>query len=544
MEDITASPQWSALVKHQAELAGVHLRKLFADDPARGTELAVTAGEIYLDYSKHRVTRETVRLLLDLAECSGLHENIEAMFRGDHINNTENRSVLHIALRKPAGDSLVVDGVDVAAQVREVIEKMADFTGQIQEGRFLGCTGKPIRTVINIGIGGSDLGPLMAYEALRDYHHPGIECRFVSNLDPSDLEDALVGANPEHTLFIVASKTFTTVETLTNARVARQWLVDALGTSPEVISKHVAGVSASPAKAKEFGVDPELVFPMFDWVGGRYSFDSAIGLSLMIGIGRKNFEELLAGLHTMDEHFRTAPFAQNAAVIQGLLGVWYTNFLGAETHAVLPYSSRLRRFPAYLQQLTMESTGKRVTMDGQPVPTMTGEIYWGEPGTNGQHAFYQLLHQGTWLVPSDFIGFGEPSGAGKGDFDLFTANMLAQGAALAFGKTREEVEAEGTAASVIPHRVMPGNQPSSTILMPKLTPSALGQLVALYEHTVFVKGVIWGINCFDQWGVELGKVMAMRIAPALAPDPDAAKGFETDASTAELIRRYRSLRGR
>ncbi|NLT56329.1 MAG: glucose-6-phosphate isomerase [Actinomycetales bacterium] len=546
MEDITASPEWLALAKHQSELAGVHLRRLFAEDPGRGTELSATAGDVYLDYSKHRVTRETLRLLTALAERAGVRERTEAMFRGDHINGSEDRAVLHVALRIPRGGSLVVDGVDVAAEVHAVLDRMAAFTERVHSGDFVGCTGRPIRTVVNIGIGGSDLGPLMAYEALRDHHQPGLECRFVSNLDPTDLEDALAGADPEQTLFIVSSKTFTTVETLTNARVARQWLTEALGTGPEVAARHIAAVSAAPARAAAFGVDPELVFPMFDWVGGRYSFDSAIGLSLMLGIGRGNFEDLLAGLHLMDEHFRTAPFAENVPVIQALLGVWYTNFFGAATHAVLPYSSRLRRFPAYLQQLTMESNGKRVRVDGSAVTTDTGEIYWGEPGTNGQHAFYQLLHQGTWLVPSDFIGFAEPSGAGRGDFDLFTANMLAQGAALAFGKTVEEVEAEGTRADVVPHRVMPGNQPSSTILMPRLTPSTLGQLVALYEHTVFVKGVIWGINPFDQWGVELGKVMATRIAPELAEDRPAggASGPGLDASTTELIRRYRVHRGR
>jgi glucose-6-phosphate isomerase len=542
VDDITASPQWAALTKHQAEIADQRLRDIFAQDPARGTELACTVGDLYLDYSKHRVTRETLSLLVDLAERAGLREQIDAMFRGDHINLSEDRPALHIALRKPAGENLVVDGVDVVAEVHAVIDRMAALTEQIHSGQFLGCTGRPIKTVVNIGIGGSDLGPLMAYEALRDFHHPAVTCRFVSNLDPTDLEDALVGAEPATTLFIVSSKTFTTVETLTNAKVARQWLTDALGSGPEVAARHFAGVSASPERAAAFGVDPGLVFPTFEWVGGRYSFDSAIGLSLMIGIGRAGFEELLAGLRTMDEHFRTAPFAQNAPVLQALLGIWYTNFFGAETHAVLPYSSRLRRFPAYLQQLTMESTGKRVRLDGAPVATTTGEIYWGEPGTNGQHAFYQLLHQGTWLVPSDFIGFAEPSGAGRGDFDLFTANLLAQSSALAFGKTAEEVKAEGTAEAIVPHRVMPGNQPSSTILMPKLTPAALGQLVALYEHTTFVKGVIWGINCFDQWGVELGKVMATRIAPTLGEEAAPTAGL--DQSTAELIRRYRASRGR
>lgn len=546
MDDISATPEWSALAKHQVDLADRHLRQLFADDPARGTDLCATAGDVYLDYSKHRVTRHTLRLLFALARRAGLAERIEAMFRGEHINVTEDRAVLHTALRRPAGGSLVVDGVDVVRQVRETIERMAAFTEAIHSGAAVGSTGKPIRTVVNIGIGGSDLGPLMAYEALRDFHHPGVRCRFVSNVDPTDLEDALVDADPEETLFVVASKTFTTVETLTNAQWARRWLSEALGSGPEVVARHFAGVSASPQRAVAFGIDPDRVFPMFEWVGGRYSFDSAIGLPIMLGIGRQNFEDLLAGLHTMDEHFRTAAFEENLPVIQGLLGIWYTNFFAAQTHVVLPYSSRLRRFPSYLQQLTMESTGKRVRLDGAAVHTATGEIYWGEPGTNGQHAFYQLLHQGTWLVPADFIGFAKTSGAGRGDFNLFSANMLAQASALAFGRSHEEVLAEGTAQAVAPHRVMPGNQPSSTILLPRLTPSTLGQLVALYEHTVFVKGAVWGINCFDQWGVELGKVLATRIAPVLAKDESTADDSGTvhaaDTSTPALIRHYREVR--
>ncbi|HET8658146.1 MAG TPA: glucose-6-phosphate isomerase [Micromonosporaceae bacterium] len=545
VEDITTTEEWAALVKHRGEIEHRHLRELFAADPARGTELTVRAGDLYLDYAKHRVTRRTLDLLVALAERAGLPVAIDAMYAGEHVNTSEDRPALHIALRLPRAARLEVDGHDVVAEVHQALDRMGALTDRIHAGELPGATGRPIRNVVNIGIGGSDLGPLMAYVALADYHHPGVRCRFVSNLDPTDLQDAVAGLDPAETLFVVSSKTFTTIETLRNAESARRWLAAALGTGPEVAARHFAGVSASTDRVRRFGIQPELTFPTFEWVGGRYSFDSAIGLALMAGIGRESFADLLAGLHTMDEHFRTAPFTANMPVLQGLLGIWCANFLGAQTHAVLPYSSRLRRFPAYLQQLTMESTGKRVRRDGSPVTTTTGEIYWGEPGTNGQHAFYQLLHQGTWPVPADFIGFAEPSGgpgADGGDYDLFLANLLAQAAVLAFGRTAEEVAAEGSDPTVVPHRVMPGNQPTSTILAPRLTPATLGQLVALYEHTVFVKGVVWGVNCFDQWGVELGKAVATQIAPLLAPGGH--KIPPLDSSTNELVRWYRAARGR
>ncbi|HET8681173.1 MAG TPA: glucose-6-phosphate isomerase [Micromonosporaceae bacterium] len=543
MEDITATEEWAALVKHRGEIEQRHLRELFAADPARGTELTVHAGDLYLDYAKHRVTRQTLDLLVALAERAGLRAAIDAMYAGEHVNTSEDRPALHIALRLPRSAGLVVDGRDVVAEVHQALDRMGELTDRIHAGELPGATGRPIRNVVNIGIGGSDLGPLMAYVALADYHQPGVRCRFVSNLDPTDLQDAVAGLDPAETLFVVSSKTFSTIETLRNAESARRWLEAALGTGPEVAARHFAGVSASTDRVRRFGIAPELTFPTFEWVGGRYSFDSAIGLALMAGIGRESFAGLLAGLHTMDEHFRTARWHANMPVLQGLLGVWCANFLGAQTHAVLPYSSRLRRFPAYLQQLTMESTGKRVRRDGSPVTTTTGEIYWGEPGTNGQHAFYQLLHQGTWPVPADLIGFAEPSGHGDGDYDLFLANLLAQAAVLAFGRTAEEVAAEGSDPAVVPHRVMPGNQPTSTILAPRLTPATLGQLVALYEHTVFVKGVVWGVNCFDQWGVELGKAVATQIAPLLAAEaPEVPPSL--DSSTTELVRWYRAARGR
>jgi glucose-6-phosphate isomerase len=459
------------------------------------------------------------------------------MFAGRRINVSEDRPVLHVALRMPRGTSLVVDGEDVVASVHATLDRMRDLANRIRAGEYRGHGGQPIRAIVNIGIGGSDLGPVMAHDALRDYGNRGIDCRFVSNVDPDDLSDALADLDPGQTLFIVCSKTFTTVETLTNARVAREWLVATLGAS--AVPAHFAAVSADTGKAAEFGIVPELVFPMWDWVGGRYSFDSAIGLSLMVEIGPEHFAAMLDGLHTIDEHFRTAPFAANMPVIQGLLGAWYRNFFGAETHAVLPYSKRLHRFPAYLQQLMMESTGKRVRLDGSAVTTDTGEIYWGEPGTNGQHAFYQLLHQGTSVVPADFVGFLEPAAIRPGDYDLFFSNLLAQTAALAFGRTASEVAAEGAPADLVPHKVMGGNQPTSTILAPRLSPGTLGQLVALYEHTAFVKGVIWGINCFDQWGVELGKILAGRIAPALT----GAGAIDLDSSTAALARRYRERHG-
>ncbi|HEY8480552.1 MAG TPA: glucose-6-phosphate isomerase [Spirillospora sp.] len=546
MSDITESPEWSALAGHHAEIAGRHLRELFADDPGRADRMTVTAGDLHLDYSKHRVTDETLRLLVALAERAGLRDRIEAMFTGEHINVSEDRAVLHTALRLPPGEALTVDGQDVAADVHAVLDKMSDFARRVRSGEWRGFTGKPITTVVNIGIGGSDLGPAMAYEALRDYADPGITCRFVSNIDPADITGALAGLDPERTLFVVSSKTFGTLETLTNAKVARRWLVERLGDDAAV-ARHFVAVSTNAERVAAFGIDTANMFEFWDWVGGRYSFDGAIGLSLMIAIGGEAFREMLAGFRVIDEHFRTAPFEANMPVLMGLLGVWYTDFFGAQTRAVLPYAQRLSRFPAYLQQLTMESNGKSVRADGAPVVAQTGEIFWGEPGTNGQHAFYQLLHQGTRLVPADFIGFAEPfeeppADDGPGMHDLLVANLFAQTSALAFGKTAEEIAAEGTPAELVPHKVMPGNRPSSTILAPKLTPKTLGELVALYEHIVFVEGTIWGIDSFDQWGVELGKVMAMDLVPALtsAEPPSTAP----DPSTAALVRRYRALRGR
>ncbi|WP_433135610.1 glucose-6-phosphate isomerase [Actinomadura nitritigenes] len=541
MADITESPEWTALAEHQAELAGRHLRELFAEDPGRVERMTVTAGDLCLDYSKHRATDETLRLLVALAERAGLRDRIAAMFSGEHINVSEDRAVLHTALRLPPGEALTVDGQDVAADVHAVLDKMSRFAERVRSGEWTGFTGKRITTVVNIGIGGSDLGPAMAYEALHDYVDAGISCRFVSNIDPADILGKLAGLDAEQTLFVISSKTFGTLETLTNAKVARQWLIDALGDD-KAVSRHFVAVSTNAERVADFGIDTDNMFGFWDWVGGRYSFDGAIGLSLMIAIGGEGFREMLAGFRSIDEHFRTAPFEANMPVLMGLLGVWYTDFFGAQTRAVLPYSQRLSRFPAYLQQLTMESNGKSVRADGAPVVAQTGEIFWGEPGTNGQHAFYQLLHQGTRLVPADFIGFAEPFEDRAGMHDLLTANLLAQTSALAFGKTADEIAAEGTPAAVVPHKVMPGNRPTSTILVPKLTPKTLGELVALYEHIVFVEGTVWGIDSFDQWGVELGKVMAQDLAPALTseePPSDAP-----DASTAALVRRYRELRGR
>ncbi|MGW5159715.1 glucose-6-phosphate isomerase [Nonomuraea wenchangensis] len=538
--DITQSQEWAALGKHQEELAGRHLRELFAEDPGRAERMTVTAGDLYLDYAKHRATGRTVELLAALAERAGLRDRIEAMFGGEHINVSEDRAVLHVALRMPREAELVVDGQDVPADVHAVLDRMSAFADRVRDKEWKGATGKPIETVVNIGIGGSDLGPAMAYEALRDYADAGVAARFVSNIDPADIVGNLRDLDPETTLFVVSSKTFTTLETLTNARVARSWLVGALGD--DAVAKHFVAVSTNAAKVAEFGIDTANMFGFWDWVGGRYSYDGAIGLSLMIAIGPERFREMLAGFRTMDEHFRTAPFDRNMPVIMGMLGIWYTDFFGAETHAVLPYSQRLHRFPAYLQQLTMESNGKSVRADGTPVTVPTGEIFWGEPGTNGQHAFYQLLHQGTRLVPADFIGFAEPYEDREGMHDQLTANLLAQTSALAFGKTAEEIAAEGTAPEIVPHKVMPGNRPTSTILAPKLTPSTLGQLVALYEHIVFVEGTVWGIDSFDQWGVELGKKMASDLAPALTSE-EPPTSFP-DPSTERLVRRYRELRGR
>ncbi|GGM10636.1 glucose-6-phosphate isomerase [Nakamurella endophytica] len=553
--DATASPAWAALREHHEQVKDLSLRSLFDSDPARGSELAVTAVDLYVDYSKHRVTRETLGLLQQLTEAADLRRHIDAMFAGVHINVTENRAVLHTALRLPSDAELSVDGQDVVAEVHEVLDRMGTFADSVRSGSWTGATGKPITTVINIGIGGSDLGPVMATEALRDYSDRRITNRFVSNIDPTDIWEKTHDLDPAQTLFIVASKTFTTLETLTNARLARTWLTDGLqagGMSAEdaaaAVAKHFVAVSTNAELVSEFGIDTDNMFGFWDWVGGRYSYDSAVGLSLMVAIGPDAFREMLAGFHAMDEHFRTAPFEANAPVLLGLLNVWYGDFFGSGSHAVLPYSQYLLRFPAYLQQLTMESNGKSVRLDGSPVLVDTGEVFWGEPGTNGQHAFYQLLHQGTRIIPADFIGFVEPNhdlhdlAGGDADVhDLFMSNFFAQSTALAFGKTAEEIAAEGVAAAVVPHKVMPGNRPSTSILAQRLTPSVLGQLVALYEHTTFVQGAIWGINSFDQWGVELGKAMAKQLAPMLSAETS-TEG--QDSSTATLIGRYLAGRGR
>jgi glucose-6-phosphate isomerase len=546
--DITGTPEWAALTEHHAAVAGRHLRELFAEDPERATALTATGADLVLDYSKHRITRDTLPLLTALARRAGLPERTEAMFSGRHINTSEDRAVLHTALRLPRDATLEVDGQDVAADVHAVLDQMGEFADAVRSGAWTGHTGERIRAVVNIGIGGSDLGPVMAYEALRAYSDRDITFRFVSNIDPTDVSEATRDLDPATTLFIVSSKTFTTLETLTNARVARRWLVEGLGDDAAV-AKHFVAVSTNAKEVSAFGIDEANMFGFWDWVGGRYSVDSAIGLSLMVAIGRERFGEFLAGMHAMDEHFRTAPLEANLPAVAGLLNVWYVNFFGTETHAVLPYSQYLHRLPAYLQQLTMESNGKSVREDGTPTTTVTGEIFWGEPGTNGQHAFYQLLHQGKRLVPADFIGFAQPicevevDGVDGGDMhDLFMSNLFAQTSALAFGKTAEEIEAEGTPADVVPHKVMPGNRPSSTIMAPRLTPSVLGQLIAFYEHMTFVEGTIWGIDSFDQWGVELGKVLAKQLAPVLAATEADTAGL--DPSTAALVRRYREWRGR
>ncbi|HEV7934624.1 MAG TPA: glucose-6-phosphate isomerase [Actinomadura sp.] len=540
--DITETAEWRALASHHTDLAGRHLRELFRTDVGRADRMTLNAADLHLNYSKHRATGDTTELLAALAERARLREWIDAMFGGEHVNITEDRPALHVALRMPRDAKLIVHGRDVVQDVHAVLDRMGDFSDRVRSGGWKGHTGRPIRTIVGIGIGGSDLGPAMAYQALLDYADAGITCRFVSNIDPADITTALADLDPAQTLVIVSSKTFTTLETLTNARVARKWLVDGLGGDEAAVARHFVAVSTNIERVAEFGIDPENMFGFWDWVGGRYSFDAAIGLSLMIAIGRQRFGEMLSGFHEMDEHFRTAPFDRNMPAIMGLLGIWYNDFFGAETRAVLPYSQRLARFPAYLQQLTMESNGKSVRADGTPVRTATGEIFWGEPGTNGQHAFFQLLHQGTRLVPADFIGFAEPTVDVEGMHDLLMANMFAQTSALAFGRTDEEIAAEGTPPELVPHRVMPGNRPTSTILARKLTPAVLGQLVALYEHTVFVEAVVWGIDPFDQWGVELGKKTARDLTPALT----AEKPPETvaDPSTAALIRVYRRLRGR
>jgi glucose-6-phosphate isomerase len=533
-------PAWKALEAHYQKVRDLHLRQLFADEPGRGERLTAEAAGLFLDYSKNRVTDETLALLLQLADESGLKARIDAMFRGEKINVTEDRAVLHVALRAPRGEKIVVDGQDVVPQVHAVLDKMADFAGRIRSGAWLGHTGKRIRNVINIGIGGSDLGPVMAYEALKHYSDRSLTFRFVSNVDGTDFAEATRDLDPAETLFIISSKTFTTLETMTNARSARAWCLKSLGDE-KAVAKHFVAVSTNAAEVSKFGIDTANMFEFWDWVGGRYSMDSAIGLSTMIALGHENFLAMLAGFHAMDEHFRTAPFDRNLPVLMGLLGVWYTDFLGAETIAVLPYDQYMKRFPAYLQQLTMESNGKSVTLDGKRVSYSTGPVYWGEPGTNGQHSFYQLIHQGTRLIPCDLIGFGRSLNPLGDHHDYLMSNVFAQAEALAFGKTTEEVKAEGTPDWLAPHRTFEGNRPTNVILAERLTPEVLGALIALYEHSVFTQGTIWRINSFDQWGVELGKVLAKRIIPELQSQ-DELKLIH-DSSTNALIRRYRKLKG-
>jgi glucose-6-phosphate isomerase len=532
-------PAWAELERHHSEIAGRHLRDLFAADPKRGERLVAEGAGLYLDYSKNRITDDTIDLLVRLAEESGLAERREAMFSGDHINVSEDRAVLHVALRMPRDRSLIVDGADVVKDVHEVLDRMSAFADRLRGGEWRGHTGERIRNVINIGIGGSDLGPVMAYEALRDYSEREMTFRFVSNVDGTDFVEATRDLSPAETLFIVSSKTFTTLETMTNAHTAREWALNALGDDAAV-AKHFVAVSTNAERVSEFGIDTDNMFGFWDWVGGRYSMDSAIGLSTMIAIGPQRFSEMLAGFHAVDEHFRHAPVERNLPALMGLLAVWYGSFFGAQTVAVLPYDQYLKRFPAYLQQLTMESNGKHVTLDGARVDYDTGAIYWGEPGTNGQHSFYQLIHQGTRLVPCDFIGFNQALNPLGEHHDLLMANVFAQPQALAFGKTPAEVREEGTPQGLVPHRVMEGNRPSNTILADRLTPKALGSLVALYEHSVFTQGTVWGIDSFDQWGVELGKVLARKIVPELesADEPE----LDHDSSTNALIRRYRAAR--
>jgi glucose-6-phosphate isomerase len=530
---------WQALERHHAEIAGRHLRELFAEDPGRGERLWAEAAGLYLDYSKNRITDETLRLLVELAQECGVPERRDAMFRGEHINVSEDRAVLHVALRMPAAASLTVDGQDVVRDVHAVLTRMRDFSRRVRSGEFTGFTGKPIKNVINVGIGGSDLGPVMAYEALRHYCTRDITFRFVSNVDSTDFAEATRDLNADETLFIISSKTFGTLETLANATSARDWVVSSLG-SADAVANHFVAVSTNAERVSAFGIDTANMFGFWDWVGGRYSMDSAIGLSTMIALGPEQFDELLAGFHAIDEHFRTAPLQSNLPVLLGILAVWYRDFFGAQTVGVMPYDQYLKRFPAYLQQLTMESNGKHVTLDGRHVDYDTGAVYWGEPGTNGQHSFYQLIHQGTTLIPVDLIGFGKTLNPIRDHHDLLTANVFAQAEALAFGKTEEQVRAEGTAEHVVPHRVFEGNRPTNVLLASVLTPRLLGSLVALYEHSVFVQGVIWDVDSFDQWGVELGKVLAQRIIPELtsADEPSLAH----DSSTNALIRKYRSLK--
>ena len=530
---------WIALEAHYRKVRGLHLRHLFANDPERGERMAIEAAGIYFDYSKHRITDETFKLLMQLAEEAGLRSRIDAMFRGDKINVTENRAVLHVALRTPKGKSFIVEGEDIIPRVHEVLDKMADFSNQVRKGEWKGYTGKAIRNIINIGIGGSDLGPMMAYEALRYYSQRNLNFQFISNIDSTDFAEATYGLNPEETLFIISSKSFKTLETMTNAHTARKWTLNTL-KHPSAIARHFVAVSTNLSEVAKFGIDPKNMFEFWDWVGGRYSMTSAIGLSTMIAIGSENFQAMLDGFHQMDEHFRMAPFEENLPVLMGLLGIWYNNFFGAQTMAVLPYEQYLKRFPAYLQQLTMESNGKQTTIDGRKVGYQTGPIYWGEPGTNGQHSFYQLIHQGTKLIPCYFIAFIQPLNPIGRHHDLLMANVFAQTEALAFGKTSQEVLTEGTPEWLAPHRSFEGNRPSSTILLERLTPEALGKLIALYEHSVFTQGVIWQIDSFDQWGVELGKKLSEQIIPEL--ESKIIPQLNHDSSTNTLIRRYRKFR--
>ncbi len=532
---------WVALQEHYRQLKDVHLKQLFADDPDRGERLTVEVAGIYFDYSKNRITDDTLNLLLGVARESGLRERIDAMFRGDKINVSENRAVLHVALRAPRGTSILLDGRNVVPDVHAGLDKMAAFADRVRSGAWKGHTGKRIRNVINIGIGGSDLGPVMAYEALRHYSDRSLNLQFVSNIDGSDFIEAVKGLDAEETLFIVSSKTFTTLETMTNARTARDWLLDRLARDGSAIPRHFVAVSTNAAEVAKFGIDTTNMFGFWDWVGGRYSLDSAIGLSTMIAIGADNFRSMLDGFHAIDEHFRTAPFERNLPVLMGLLGIWYNNFFGSQTTAVLPYEQYLNRFPAYLQQLTMESNGKHVTLDGVRVDYDTGPIYWGEPGTNGQHSFYQLIHQGTRLIPCDFIAFAKSLNPLGAHHDILLANVFAQTEALAFGKSETQVRAEGTPDWLVPHRVFDGNRPSNTLLLDTLTPAALGQLVALYEHSVFTQGAIWGIDSYDQWGVELGKALAQQIIPQLESATEPL--LQHDSSTNALIQRYRKLKG-
>jgi glucose-6-phosphate isomerase len=532
---------WEDLLAHYTKIEDLHLRQLFANDPQRGEQLTVDAVGLFLDYSKNRVNAETIKLLIRLAEQSGLRERIDAMFRGDKINRTENRAVLHVALRAPRDASIIVDGKNVVPEVHAVLDRMADFSNRLRSGQWKGHTGKRIRNVINVGIGGSDLGPVMAYEALTHYAERSMTFRFVSNVDGTDFAEAVHDLDPAETLFIISSKTFTTLETMTNAQTARDWSLAGLGKDEKSIAKHFVAVSTNAAAVAKFGIDTANMFEFWDWVGGRYSMSSAIGLSTMVAIGPDNFRAMLAGLHAMDEHFRTAPFEKNLPVLMGLLSVWYNDFFGAQTVAVLPYEQYLKRFPAYLQQLTMESNGKHVTLEGTRVAHQTGPVYWGEPGTNGQHSFYQLIHQGTRLIPCDFIAFGKPLNPLGRHHDILMANVCAQAEALAFGKTPEQVKAEGTPEWLVPHRVFEGNRPSNTILADRLTPESLGKLVALYEHSVFTQGAVWNIDSFDQWGVELGKVLAQRIIPELESKEEPKLAH--DSSTNNVIRRYRKLKG-